>query len=461
MPNRKLEARVRFSAPTLRGYTKMRFERLEEREEGKGKSPKGMRDFLPKEKIIRNYIVETLKEIFEDFGYNPIETPAIESLNTLTAKGGITRASEAYQEIYKLKDRANRQLGLKFDQTVPLARVIASNPQLPRPFKRYQIDRAWRDGPTKMSRYREFWQADIDVVGPDSMIADAEVLAVISAVFKKLGLDVVIKISNRKFLNGILKYCDVPEEQRMSAIISIDKLEKIGAKGVITEARSKRIDEKSMEDVLSLLEKNKIEEFEKINNEEAKQGLGEIKELLQYAKEFDVKNVVFAPYLARGLEYYTGTIVEVYSRDKKGPSLAAGGRYDGMIGEFTGTKKTVPAVGVGFGLDTIYDTLVAKRKVKLKETVVDVFVIPIGKEKVLKEALSVVDKLRVVGINTDIDIMQRSPSKNLNYASKQKIPFVLLIGEKEIALKKVKLRNMKTGKEELLSVKQLSKKLKS
>lgn len=436
----------------------MRFGRLEEREE-KGKV-KGMRDFLPKEKIIRNYIVETLKETFEDFGYNPIETPAVENLSTLIAKGGITRESEAYQEIYKFQDRANRQLGLKFDQTVPLARVVSSNPQLPRPFKTYQVDRAWRDGPTKVSRYREFWQADIDIVGPDSIIADAEVLAVVSAVFKKLGLDVVIKISNRKFLNGILKYCDIPEEQRMSAIISIDKLEKIGIKGVIVEARSKKIDEKAMEKVLRLLEKNKIEEFEKIKNEEAKQGLREIKELLKYAKEFDVKNVVFASYLARGLEYYTGTVVEVYAKNKKGPSLAAGGRYDRMIGNFAGTKGVIPAVGVGFGLDTIYDMLVALKKVKLRETVVDVFVIPIGTEKVLKEALEVVDQLRAWGINTDVDMMQRSPSKNLSYASKQKIPFVLFVGVREAALKKVKLRNMQTGKEELLSIKQLSKKLK-
>jgi len=429
-------------------------------EEEKGRV-KGMRDFFPKEKIIRNYIVETLEKIFEDFGYNPMETPAIENLETLTAKGGVTRESEAYQEIYKFKDRADRQLGLRFDQTVPLARVIASNPQLPRPFKRYQIDRAWRDGPTKTSRYREFWQADIDIIGPDSMIADAEVLAVVSAVFKKLDLNVIIKVSNRKFLNGILKYCNIPEEQRMSAIISIDKLERIGAKGVIAEARSKRIEENAMKNVLRVIEKNKIEEFEKINNEEAKQGLREIKELVRYAKEFDVKNVVFAPYLARGLEYYTGTVIEVYLKDKKGPSLAAGGRYDRMIGDFAGTNEVIPAVGIGFGLDTIYDVLVAKKKVKLRETVVDVFVVPIGAEKVLKEALSVVDKLRALGINTDIDMMQRSPSKNLNYASKQKIPFVLFVGAKEAALKKVKLRNMQTGKEELLDIKKLSKKLKS
>lgn len=436
-----------------------KFERLKEIEERKGRI-KGVRDFLPKEKIIRNYIVRTLKEIFEDFGYNPIETPAIESLSTLTAKGGITRESEAYQEIYKFRDRAERQLGLKFDQTVPLARVISLNPQLPRPFKVYQIDRVWRDGPTKVSRYREFWQADIDIIGPSSIIADAEVLAVASAVFDKLNLDVDIKISNRKLLNGVLKYCNIPEEQRMSAIISIDKLERIGAKGVITEARSKKIEENAIKNVLSLLEKNKIEEFEKINNEEAKQGLNEIKELLKYAEEFNAKNVVFAPYLARGLEYYTGTVIEVYLKGGKGPSLAAGGRYDRMIGEFTETKEIVPAVGISFGLDTIYDTLVAKKKVKLNETVVDVFVIPIGTEKILKEALSIVNQLRALGINADIDIMQRSPSKNLSYASKQKIPFVLFIGAKELALKKVKLRNLQSGKEELLSIKQLSKRLK-
>ncbi|MEM2955970.1 MAG: histidine--tRNA ligase [Candidatus Pacearchaeota archaeon] len=418
--------------------------------------PKGVRDFLPKEKIIRNYIVNTLITTFENFGFNPIETPALELFSTLTAKGGITEESEAYQEIYKFKDRANRLLGLKFDQTVPLARVLAMNPQIPKPFKRYIIDRAWRDGPTKVGRYKEFWQCDVDTIGVESIAADAEIIAVIDSVFKKFGLDVIIKINNRNFLNGLLEYAGIPEAQKMSTLISIDKLEKIGKSGVLAEIKQKKINEKAVQKVLELIEKASIEEFEKIN--EAKKGLDEIKELLKYCSAFNVKPQ-FSPSLARGLNYYTGTVIETFLKSEKFKlSLVGGGRYDKMIGQFMGIEKTIPAVGVGFGLDTIYDALLLEKKIKLKETVVDIFIIPIG--NVFEKALEIASKLREAKINTDIDLMQRSISKNLEYANKQGIPYVIFFGENEAKQKKVKLRDMKSGKEEILSEKQLIEKLK-
>jgi len=424
-------------------------------EDVKMEIPKGTRDFLPKEKIIRDFIVKTLVETFEEAGFNPLETPAIELLSVMTAKGGNQPGTDAYEEIYKFKDRAGRELGLKFELTFPFARVIAMNPQLPRPFKRYQIDRAWRDGPVKLGRYREFWQCDMDTVGSESMLADAEILSIFTKAFEKLGLDVVIKVNNRKLLNGVMEYVGIPEEQRMDAIISLDKLGKVGRSGVLEEAKQKGISEEMMGKAIDILDKSGsneeiIEELSGINNKLLLEGIKETKELLEYATDLGAKNIIFVPFMARGLTYYTGPIYEVYL--KAGgikSSLAGGGRWDNMIGDFMNSDNIVPATGASFGLDTIYDTLVAEKKISLKETVVEVFVVPI---KELKESLKIVSKLRDAGIKADVELMGRPVSKTLSYINSQKIPYAIFVGKEEVGQNKVKLRDMTTGKEELLSV---------
>jgi len=412
---------------------------------------KGTRDFLPEEKIMRQKIVDILKGVFETFGFSPLETPSLEKWEILSRKyaGG----EEILKETYRLKDQGGRELGLRYDLTVPLCRIISLNPDLAKPFKRYQIGKVWRDGPIKMGRYREFWQCDVDTVGSDSMIADAEFLKIINIVSQKLGFKAEIKINNRKILNGVLDYFEIEKEKRDSVILSLDKLEKIGESGVREELIEKGIEKEKITSILNLLKASGtndeiIKRLKKIK--EAEEGVKEIESVLRYSKYLGVKEISIVPSLARGLVYYTGTIFEAYFKDSKiTSSFAAGGRYDNLIGRFTGLKK-VPAVGISFGLDVLSDAL--KEKMESEKTVVKVFVIPIKTEK---ESIEITTKLRESGIKTNIDMMDRGISKNLNYVNSQGIPYCLIIGKKELDENSVKLRDMETGEEKLIKIKNI------
>lgn len=420
---------------------------------------KGTRDFLPEEKILRDNIVSKIKEIFELYGYNPLETPIIERYETLSSKyaGG----AEILKETFKLKDQGKRQLGLRYDLTVPLARVIGMNPNLKLPFKRYQIGEVFRDGPLKTGRYRQFTQCDVDVIGIKQMTADSEILALTKNIFNKLNLDIVIKVNNRKLLNGILNQVKISKNKQESIIISLDKIEKIGIEEVKKELNKKGLDKKQIEILIEKLilegtNKSKLSEIKIfIDNKEGEEGIKEIEELLKYLEVLDT-NVIFDLSLARGLSYYTGTVFEVYL--KKGEvksSLAAGGRYDKMISSFLNTTKEYPAVGISFGLDIILETIKLK-KIEVKKSIVQVYIIPI---KTLEDSLKIAQKLRDNGIKIDIDLMERGVIKNLEYCNNLEIPYVIFIGKKELAIDKLKLRNMKTGNEEYLSIDELIKKL--
>ncbi len=415
-------------------------------------TPKGTRDFLPEDKIIRDNLVSTLKEIFELYGYNPLETPALENYETLSSKyaGG----AEIMKEVYKVEDNGGRKLGLRYDLTVPFARVIAMNPTIKKPFKRYQIDRVWRDGPIKLGRYREFWQCDIDVVGISSILADAELLSLASTFFKKIDLDVTIKINNRKLMNALLEFADVKKDSQEPVILAIDKLYKVGVDGVRKELEEKGIVDESIAKILSVfsssdeLTEDILARFDDILKD--KEGLTEIRELLSACKEFGVINVIFDPSLARGLSYYTGTVIEVYLNDGTlSSSLAAGGRYDKMIGNFIDSKEEVPAVGISFGLDVLADALTLSKKMPKKKSVVEVYVVPI---KTTLKCIPFLKKMRDSGIKADMDFSGKGVTKNLEYASKLEIPFVLFIGDSELKEKKVKLRNMSSGEEQLLTI---------
>jgi histidyl-tRNA synthetase len=419
------------------------------------KNAKGVRDFLPEQKIVRDEIVATLKEVFELYGFSPLETPALEMYDLLASKyaGG----DEILKEIFKLKDQGGRDLALRYDLTVPLARVVGMNPQLKMPFKRYQIDRAWRDGPTGLGRYREFWQCDVDVVGPKDMLADAEFVLIIVDVFNRWGLDVVVKINNRKLLNGILRSSGVDENKITAAIMAIDKLGKLSQKEVNDELRTVGVLEgtiKKLNDVFSIKGTNegilnKVVRW--VKDEEGMQGLKELQELIRYLDFLKVKNAQIDLSLARGLGYYTGTVYETFLKDSRIKSaVCSGGRFDKMIGLFLGTGKDYPAVGISFGLDRIYDALVIKNKAEQK-TVTRAYVIPI---KTVEQSLKIVQDFRQAEIKVDIDLLGRGISKNLNYANSLKIPFVILVGETELKQNKVKLRDMQSGEEKLLTIKE-------
>lgn len=426
---------------------------------------KGTRDFLPEDKILRQKIVDTLRKNFERFGYNPIETPAIELLKLATRKGSVDSNTDTFNEMYTFKDQAKRKLALRYEFTFQLARIISMYKELAIPFKRYQIGKIWRDGPIKKGRYREFVQCDVDIVGVKSLEADAEILAMYTKIFDSLNLNVEIKINDRKFLDGVLEFSGINKSKREAAIISIDKLEKIGRSGVIKEAKKKGIIEDSIIKALDLLEQEGsnsqiIKNLEKfINNKAAKEGLNEIKELLKLSKNLGAKNVEFVPSLARGLSYYTGPVFEVFLKSGKLKSaVAGGGRWDNMIGKFSGSKEEIPAVGTSFGLDTIYDALLLENKAEKIKSLVKVFIIPIG--DVRKEAMEIVSKLRENNINSDYDLIGRGISKNLKYVNKQGIPYVIFVGKQELKKNKLKLRDMKTGKEKLTSLIQIIKILK-
>ncbi len=431
---------------------------------------KGVRDIPPYEKALKNKVVQTLTQVFEVYGFLPLETPVLERYETLAAKFAAGEASDALKETFKLSDQGNRDLGLRFDLTVPLARYVAMNPTLKMPFKRYEVGRVFRDGPLKLGRYREFWQCDADIVGSSSMLADAECLAVIEAAFKKLQLDVVVKVNNRKLINGILEEAGIAAVEREKAIIALDKLDKIGVPGVKQGLKERGFSEKQSSRALALISGTKtLPQLKKaltLENPEAQQGIAELEELFGYCKIMGIKRAVFDASLARGLAYYTGTVFEAYlkksqrgkeeQKEQVTSSLAAGGRWDGMIGNFMGGNRLVPAVGLSFGLEPIMDTMRLEKKIKT-ESIVKAYVLPIGTEK---ESLGILRQLRDAGIRASISLGKKGVSKNLEYASALCIPYVVIIGEDELKKNKVLLRDMEKGMEQLLPMKDAIKKLK-
>jgi histidyl-tRNA synthetase len=419
---------------------------------------RGVRDFPPEEKIIRQKVVDILKKTFEEFGFNPLETPIIERYDVLSSKyaGG----TEILKETFRLKDQGGRDICLRYDLTVPFSRFVGMNPNIKLPFKRYQIGRVYRDGPIKLGRYREFWQCDVDVVGTRNMMSDAELIVIASKVFEKLGLDVIIKLNNRKILDGIMSFAGVPEKKWVSTILSIDKLEKQGKNEVINELKQKNIRDDVIAKIFGMIQKQGSNK-ENMNNLKlflkkgfGKEGLEEIEEMLGYLKTLKVK-VDFDPSLARGLSYYTGSVFEVFMKKSNIKSaIAGGGRYDDMIGELLG-KKEYPATGISFGLELITDIL--KSSKDKKKTVVECYVIPI---KTPKESFKIAQRLRDEGIKTDLDLVGRGISKNLDFANSFNIPYVVFVGQKELSKNKVKLKDMNSGKEKLMSITSLIKKLK-
>lgn len=421
---------------------------------------KGVRDFLPEDKIPRQEIMDRLRNIFERYGFYPLETPAIERLDVLAAK--FAGGEEILKEIFRLKDQGGRELALKYDLTVPMCKVVGMNPNLNMPFKRYQMQPVWRDGPIKLGRYREFWQCDVDIVGVESMIADAEILSVVDSVFRSFGMDFVIKVNNRKLLNGIMEYSGFGEYS-MKAILAIDKLAKIGEKGVRDELMELGFEKKEVSRAMKVLKlKGKDTAVLKklkgmIKNDEGRRGIKEMEDLLKYCEMMGVKSVRFDVSLARGLEYYTGPVYEVYlKKSKVTSSVAGGGRYDRMIGKFLDSRKEYPATGVSFGIEPIYEALKLSKKIGERKTVTDVFIIPI---KTLEKSLKIAGELREAGVKTEIDLMGRGISKNLSYANSMGIPYVLFVGEKELKAKKFKLRDMKTGKEKMFKIDEIPAKI--
>lgn len=408
---------------------------------------KGTRDFMPREQKVRQEIIRKLQDIFEKYGYQPIETPVVCYFDVLASKyaGG----AEILKEVYKLSDQGGRELGLRYDLTVPFARLAGMNTDIRMPFKRYEIGKVFRDGPVKAGRSREFIQCDVDMVGVKSLMAEAELMMLAVEVYKTLGLDVIISYNNRMLLSGIIESTGIEPELVSKVILCIDKLEKIGSNGVETELLQLGI---NAEKVNALLNYMTMEPDELISviysrqtNEQIYQGVKDLNELNSYIDVLGIgKSLRFAPSLARGLEIYTGTVWEVFLTDGSiTSSVGAGGRYDNIIGAFIDNGLDYPALGMTFGLDVIYEALMLKGAVSI-EPPVDLYIIPLSTEKA---CLKLAAELRNKGLKVDIDMAGRRLKNSLDYANKQEIPYVVVIGENELESGELPLKEMKTGKE--------------
>lgn len=424
------------------------------------KNVKGTKDFLPEEQKGRNEIIQVLQENFQIYGYQPLETPILCYQEILASKyaGG----AEILKEMYKLKDQGDRDLALRYDLTVPFSKVIGMNPNRRMPFKRYEIGKVFRDGPVKTGRMREFIQCDVDMVGVKSVMAEAELMLMATEVFDKLGLDIYITYSNRKLLSGILEYLQISKDNTNEVILSLDKLEKIGAAGVKAELTERGMPQQIIENIMVLLdnpEAKLIDYYKKItSNSQMEEGVEQIEALNDYLDAMNIRDKVrFNPFLARGLEIYTGTVYEIFLTDGSiTSSLGAGGRYDDIIGGFLQDGLEYPAVGITFGLEGIYAALTMKEEYKEKPNI-DIYIIPLGVEK---EALKMVTTLRREGIKADIDMTKRKLKKSLDYANKEKIPYVIILGAEEVQSQIVKIKNMETGQEETTKITEVFQKFK-
>lgn len=400
---------------------------------------KGTNDYLPKEQILRNEIINKLSNVFEKYGYLPLETSILCYYDLLASKyaGG----AEILKEVYTLEDQGKRKLGLRYDLTVPFSKVIAANKEISLPFKRYEIGKVFRDGPVKLGRNREFYQCDVDVCGIDGRLIEAELLTMAIKGYKELGIDVYIEWNNRKLLSGLINECDIPEEVTSRVILSVDKLAKIGEDGVREELKEYNIDNAKLDKLFSYFKLNIDELKEQFNNTDnllLQEGLNEVIELSSYIEKIGLNECIFTPYLARGLEIYTGVVWEVFDKKKRiTSSIGAGGRYDKIITNFINNGNSYPAIGMTFGLAPIYEILNMEND--NKDSLYDLLIIPMNTNI---ESLNLANILRENGVKVIIE-MKKKLNKSLDWANRNNIPYVIILGEDEINTKKIKIKNMK------------------
>lgn len=429
---------------------------------------KGFRDFLPKAARGREELFNKIRSVFQKYGFLPLETPALEYKETLAGKYGVEE-----KLMYSFRDAGGREVALRYDLTVPLARVVAEyanvvdyNEQFAMPFKRYQIAPVWRAENPQRGRYREFTQCDVDVIGSSSITADADVIACIADVLRALDIsDFVIRINNRKILDAILENSGIPKNRTVEAIRIIDKLEKIGVEKVREELALLGIRTKQQGELFELLNAG-LEDPKDIEIKlQDYPGAGELAELVEILLEWGIKNYRVDLTLARGLDYYTGTIFEmIIPGAPQYGSIAGGGRYDNLVGMFTSpnpllnkerAKGEVPAVGGSLGIDRLVAVMEALDLVKY-DWGSDVLVCNL-EENLLEKYLQIVKSLRDTGLKTDFYYERVKLDKQLKYADKKNINFAVIIGQDEGKNNEVSIKNLITGKQETVKQKDLVK----
>lgn len=437
--------------------------------------PKGTRDFSPVEMSRRNYIFDTIRKAFHLFGFQQIETPAMENLSTLMGKYGeegdkllfkIQNSGDYFSKLTdeELLSRNAAKLaskfcekGLRYDLTVPFARyVVMHREELTFPFKRYQIQPVWRADRPQKGRYREFYQCDADIIGNNSLINEVELIQLIDYVFDKLGIRVAIKLNNRKVLAGIADVIGEPEKI-IDITVAIDKIDKIGLDGVIAELKSKEISDESVEKLLPILQaqgdnEQKMQVIAETlkGNATGEKGVEEIQFILDSIKQLGIKSTLDLDLtLARGLNYYTGAILEVKALDVAIGSITGGGRYDNLTGVFG--LEGVSGVGISFGADRIYDVM-NQLDLYPSEAMhnTQVMFVNFG-DKEAMHSLGIISALRQAGISAELFPSSDKMKKQMSYANSNAIPFVAIIGEQEMADGTITVKNMTTGEQKTLT----------
>jgi histidyl-tRNA synthetase len=447
--------------------------------------PKGTRDFTPQEMANRNYIFNTIKDVFRLYGFQQIETPAMENLSTLMGKYGeegdkllfkilnsgdfLTDTTDEElndRNVVKLTNKISEK-GLRYDLTVPFARFVVQNrDKISFPFKRYQIQPVWRADRPQKGRYREFYQCDVDVVGSDSLLNELELIQIVDEVYRRLKIRVIIKINNRKILSGIAEI--IGEAEKITDItVAIDKMDKIGIEKVNEEIASKGISPEAIEKLQPILKLSgtnaeKLNQLKEVlaSSEIGLKGIAEMETIFSLCDTMQIQTPIELDLtLARGLNYYTGAIFEVKALDVQIGSITGGGRYDNLTGVFG--MEGVSGVGISFGADRIYDVL---NQLELyPETSTEqtqILFVSFG-EKELMFCLPWINDLRNSGINTEIYPEPAKMKKQMSYADNKRIPFVAIVGETEMQANKVMLKDMKSGVQELVSLSEIVSRLKS
>lgn len=419
---------------------------------------RGTRDITPEEMRKRNWILDRIRKVFERYGFEPLGTPAFESWEMLKMKSG----EDIINQIYYFKDKSDRELGLRFEWTSSLCRFVASHRDLSMPFKRYVIGPVWRYEAPSEKRFREFWQADIDTVGVSDQIADAEVLSAAVDCLEFIGFKgFVIRLNDRRILDSFLKLVNLPHEKSLEIFRAIDKQSKIGEEGVREELKKLGVSAESSRRLLELIAvrgepESTLEYIKPLlkDSEMGVKGFLSLQSLYEYSYSFGIESYLNIDLsLARGLDYYTGPVYEVLAEGFEDyGSIAGGGRYDDLIEVYGG--RPTPATGISLGVERIFSLLDERgtfKDLKLGTPVKVVFT----SKKMLSDAIKVTQKLRRSGIASELDLMGRSLSKQLEGADKRRVEKVVILGERELKDGKIILRDMETAMQEVLPLEDL------
>lgn len=407
---------------------------------------KGTFDYMPEDMAIRNRITDVLRKNFEKYGYLPIETPMLNYYDLLSYKYG--EDAEILSEIYHLTDQGERDLGLRYDLTVPFCKVVGLNKGLTMPFRRYEIGRVFRNGPVKAGRTREFYQCDVDVVGIDNRYIEAEQILMAINTYRELGIEIYVRYNNRKLMSGIILASGVDSDNIDKVIGVIDKLEKVSKEELYDMLREIGLKDEVIDKLFELFSMD-YSQYESINFaddiKEAKrlfdEGLSEIKELNGYLLELGIiDDCKFTPTLARGLSIYTGVVFEFYDKLKRiNCAIGAGGRYDKIITNFMNNGEEYPAVGLSFGLEPIFVILKENEK---KVRLIDIYMVPFGEEKERVETLKLASKFRSMGYRVLIEMKKKKIGKCFEFADRENIHYVMIIGSDEVNSQVFKIKDM-------------------